>query len=198
MSVNIELHREKFGPHVWRRLLKMSAVYAQSFEARVCGGDVGATRAGGERILRLTLSRIVEGRDGYAFRDGDILFFHYLCRCCRKTALELRDAAPVPAATPPSGEGEDDEPVTLTERAALAFLQRRQALAQFQAFAREQKLKGKLRAYCAGLEKYAADGDAERIARDLRVTVETLGRYRSRLRDLLEDFEGERLSQRQV
>ena len=38
------------------------------------------------RVLGITLTRIVEGCDGYVFKEGDILCFFYLCRCCRKTA----------------------------------------------------------------------------------------------------------------
>jgi hypothetical protein len=196
MSVGIEAHRDKFAPHEWRRLLKMSAVYAQSFEARVCGEDQQTARAGGEEILRLTLSRIAEGHEGYTFRDGDILFFHYLCRCCRRTVLALHRANPAEAAGERQSADDDGTPAELTEQAALAFLQRRECLPVFQAFVKEKKLRGKLRAYCAGVSKYAAEGEPERIARDLRITVGTLSEYRSRLRELLEDFESERVRRR--
>jgi len=198
MSVGLEAHRDKFEPHEWRRLLKMSTVYAQSFEVRVCGEHSDSARAGGEEIVRLTLARMSEGQEGYTFRDGDILFFHYLCRCCRRTVLAMHRGTGNAAAEQQTsdGEGDDDASAELTERAALAFLERRQCSAPFQAFVKERKLRGKLRAYCAGLTKYAADGDPERIARDLRITVRTLSDYRSRLRDLLEDFEGERVRRR--
>lgn len=197
MSVSMEAHRDKLAPLEWQRLLKVSAIYAQSFEMRVCGEDQGAERAGGEEILRLTLSRIAAGCEGYAFRDGDILFFHYLCRCCRRTVLGLHpDKAIRLEASLQPAESSSDTPAELTEQAALAFLERRNAFAGFQAFTRERKLRGKLRAYCVGLAKYAADRDPEWIARDLRITVGTLGRYRSRLRELLEDFESERIRRR--
>jgi hypothetical protein len=196
MSVSMEAHRDKFAPQEWQRLLKMSAVYAQSFEVRVCGEEEDRAKAGGEEVLRLTLSRIAEGQEGYTFRDSDILFFHYLCRCCRRTVLALHNAKTADVAAEQQPAEIDDTPVELTERAALAFLERRQGSASFQAFVKEKKLRGKLRAYCAGLAKYAADGDPERIARDLRTTVETLSEYRSRLRELLEDFESERVRRR--
>ena len=185
MSVNLEAHCALYGAHEWQRLLKTTAVYAQSFQTRHCGErlEVGRT---GEDILRITLEKMRAGCEGYTFKDGDIVFYHYLCRCCRRTVLELHPEV--------SGEGhltvEDDTPAELTESAAITFLHRRNALDEFLAFLRGKKLKGKLRAYCAGFAKHAGDAwDVEQIAKDLRVTPATVATYRSRLREFLEEFE---------
>lgn len=173
--------------------MKMSALYAQWFCARVGGGHnhIGKT---GEEILHITLRRIAEGASGYAFKDGDILFYFYLCRCCRKTILSLLQSE-----TPETGEArrvveeDEDTPIVLTEQAAVAFLERRQGLEPFQHFIKDKKLKGKLRAYSTGFPKYGAETwDVDKIANDLRVTPATAGQYRSRLRELLEEFEIQR------
>jgi hypothetical protein len=179
--------------------MKETAVYAQSFCERVFGGHDGIAQTG-EEILGITVTRVREGWAGYEFKDGDILFYYYLCRCCRKTILTLQYPGShdrIDAALPV--EDDDDTPIVLTETAALAFLQRRQSLDQFQAFIREhrlkdgQKLKGKLRAYAAGFPRYGAENwDVDRIARDLRITPPTVAKYRSRLREFLEDFEIQR------
>jgi hypothetical protein len=181
-------------PHEWRRLMKMSALYAQWFGARVFSGSGRITRTG-EEILGLTLARVEEGRDGYVFRDGDILFFHYICRCCRRTVLALReDGESGPAQGAPPIEDDDDTPAELMETAALAFLQRRHSADRFLSFVKDKKLKGKLRAYATGFVKYGEEAwDIERIARDLRVTPATVGKYRSQLRELLEEFELQRM-----
>ena len=197
MSASLESHRDRFEPQEWRLLMKMSALYAQSFRARVFGGHDRITQTG-EEILSITLTRAQEGCEGYIFKDGDILFFYYLCRCCRKTVLTLqRPDLPDPADDRQPIEDDDDTPMTLTERAAVAFLQRRQSLDGFLSFMREQKLKGKLRAYGTGFPKYGAeDWDVERIARDLRITPPTVAKYRSRLREFLEEFEIQRARHR--
>ena len=194
MSASLESHRDRFEPQEWRLLMKMSALYAQSFRARVFGGRDRITQTG-EEIVDITLTRAREGCEGYLFRDGDILFFYYLCRCCRKTVLTLQrpdlpEAADDRQPIEEIEEDDDDTPMALTERAAVAFLQRRQSLDRFLSFMREQKLKGKLRAYGTGFPKYGAeDWDVERIARDLRITPPTVAKYRSRLREFLEEFE---------
>lgn len=179
--------------------MKETALYAQTFWERVFGGHDGSTQTGNE-ILGITVTRVKEGWDGYEFRDGDILFIYYLCRCCRRTILTLQHTGShdgSDAARPV--ENDDDTPIVLTETAALSFLQRRQSLDQFQTFIREhrlkdgQKLKGKLRAYATGFPKYGAENwDVEQIARDLRITPPTIAKYRSRLREFLEDFEIQR------
>ena len=141
-----------------------------------------------------------EGWAGYEFKDGDILFFYYLCRCCRRTILTLqhpgsRDGSD--AALPV--ENDDDTPIVLTETAALAFLQRRQSLDQFQAFIREhrlkdgQKLKGKLRAYAAGFPRYGAENsgrgsDRKRFAHHAPYS----GQIPLAAEEFLEDFEIQR------
>jgi len=197
MSASLESHRDRFEPQEWRLLMKMSALYAQSFRARVFGGRDRITQTG-EEILSITLTRAQEGCEGYIFKDGDILFFHYLCRCCRKTVLTLQRPAPPDAVNDQQPiEDDDDTPIALTERAAVAFLQRRQSLDRFLSFMREQKLKGKLRAYGTGFPQYGAeDCDVERIARDLRITPPTVAKYRSRLREFLEEFEIQRARHR--
>ena len=199
MSASLESHLGRFKPHERRRLMKETAVYAQSFCERMFGGHDGRAQTGQE-VLGITVTRVKQGWAGYELKDGDILFFYYLCRCCRRTILTLqhpgsRDGSD--AALPV--ENDDDTPIVLTETAALAFLQRRQSLDQFQAFIREhrlkdgQKLKGKLRAYAAGFPRYGAENwDVDRIARDLRITPPTVAKYRSRLREFLEDFEIQR------
>jgi DNA-directed RNA polymerase specialized sigma24 family protein len=188
MAVTLEAHCALYQPREWQRLLKTSAVYAQSFQARLCGDAEEATRTG-EDILRITLEKMRAGCDGYTFKEGDILLYHYLCRCCRRTALELYREA-LPDADGVLLEEDDDTPPVLTEAAALSFLDRRQALEGFVAFLKGRKLKGKLRAYCTGFGKYAAEGsDVARIAKDLRITPATVMLYRSRLRELLEEFE---------
>lgn len=199
MSASLESHLGRFKPHERRRLMKETAVYAQSFCERVFGGHDGRAQTG-EEVLGITVTRVKEGWAGYEFKDGDILFFYYLCRCCRKTILTLQHAGRgdgIDAALPV--ESDDDTPIVLTETAALAFLQRRQSLDQFLAFIKEhrlkdgQKLKGKLRAYATGFPKYGAENwDVDQIARDLRITPPTVAKYRSRLREFLEDFEIQR------
>jgi len=178
--------------------MKVSALYAQSFRARIFGEHDRITETG-EEILGITLAKMKEGCDGYVFKDGDILFFYYLCRCCRRTVLTLyrRDAAGAPESTQPV-EDDDGTPVVLTEEAALAFLKRRRSLDQFLNFVREQKLKGKMRGYATGFPKYGAENwTVDRIARDLRITDPTVAKYRSRLRELLEEFEIQRVRRNQ-
>jgi hypothetical protein len=198
MSASLESHLGRFKPHERRRLMKETAVYAQTFCERIFGGPASRAQTG-EEILGITVTRVKEGWAGYEFKDGDILFFYYLCRCCRKTILTLQNAGGdgIDAALPV--ENEDDTPIVLTETAALAFLQRRQSLDQFLAFIKEQRLKdgqrlkGKLRAYALGFPKYGAENrDVDQIARDLRITPPTVAKYRSRLREFLEDFEIQR------
>jgi hypothetical protein len=190
MSAGLESHRDRFEPREWWLIMKMSVLYAQSFRARVFGDRDRITQSG-EEILSITLAKAEQGCDGYIFKDGDILFFYYLCRCCRKTVLTLQHPERTDTATDLKAIGEDDDtPDELTERVAVAFLQRSQGLEPFVSFMREQKLKGKLRAYGTGFPKYGAENwDVERIAKDLRITPATVAKYRSRLREFLEEFE---------
>lgn len=193
MSVSLESHRDRFTPQEWRRLIKKSALYAQLFLARASDGrDLIAQT--GEEIVGITLKRVQEQHDGYAFKDGDILFFYYLCRCCRRTVHTLyQDGHSGTQEAHQPGEDDEDTSAVLTEQIAVAFLQRRQRLDQFLAFIKDQKLKGKLKAYGAGFPKYALDKwDVEQIATALRVTSGTVVKYRSRLREFLEDFEIQR------
>ena len=176
-----------------------AAVYAQTFCERMFGGHGGSAQTG-EEVLGITVTRVKEGWAGYEFKDGDILFFYYLCRCCRKTILTLQHAGRcdgIGAALPV--EDDDDTPIVLTETAALAFLQRRQSLDLFLAFIKEQrlqdgqKLRGKLRAYATGFPRYGAENwGVDQIAKDLRITPPTVAEYRSRLREFLEEFEIQR------
>lgn len=192
MSVSLESCRDGFEPHEWLQLLKMSALYAQWFGARVLGGHDRNAKTG-EEILCITLARMQQGHDGYIFKDSDILFFYCLCRCCRKTVLTLREQGPDTTDGAPVAEEDDNTTVQLTEGAAVAFLQRRQCLEQFPAFIKGKKLKGKLRAYATHFPKYGLEGwEFEQIAKDLRVTPPTVGKYRSRLREFLEEFELQR------
>jgi hypothetical protein len=197
MSASLESHRDRFEPREWWLMMKMSVLYAQSFRARVFGDQDRITQTG-EEILDITLAKARQGCEGYVFKDGDILFFYYLCRCCRKTVLTLQQPDWADQASGPAAVGEDDEtPDELTEQVAVAFLQRRQGLEPFVLFMKEQKLKGKLRAYGAGFPKYGADNwDVDRIARDLRITPATVAKYRSRLRGFLEEFEIQRARRR--
>jgi hypothetical protein len=190
MSAGLESHRDRFEPREWWLMMKMSVLYAQSFRARVFGDRDRITQSG-EEILSITLAKAEQGCDGYIFKDGDILFFYYLCRCCRKTVLTLQHPERADTATDLKAIGEDDDtPDQLTERVAVAFLQRSQGLEPFVSFMKEQKLKGKLRAYGTGFPKYGAENwDVERIAKDLRITPATVAKYRSRLREFLEEFE---------
>jgi DNA-directed RNA polymerase specialized sigma24 family protein len=192
MVPSLASHRDRFASHEWQRLMKFAELYVESYLQRTYGGRDGIPQSG-EEIVGITLQRVQEEQQGYAFRDGDILFFFFLCRCCRKTVRALHQAEPPEAIAAPSVEDDEDTPATLTEQVAVAFLQRRQSLELFQAFLKEQKLQGKLRAYGAGFPKYGADDwDAEQIAKDLRVTPGTVAKYRSRLRDFLEEFEIQR------
>jgi hypothetical protein len=153
-------------------------------------GDERRYKESGEDILHITLQRLQQGDEGYSFKDGDILLFDCLCRCCRRTARSLQSKHLVETAASAVDE-EDDAPAELSENAAVAFLERRDGLVdQFLVFVKKQKLKGKQRAYCLGFSRYGLEGwDAERIARDLRVTAGTIHKYRSHLRELLEQFE---------
>jgi hypothetical protein len=189
MTASLESHRVRYSPEEWQRIMKVSALYTHSLLGRVPAGSKGRIPTTGE-ILGLTLTRVNEGHAGYVFKDSDILFFLFLCRCCRKTFLSLAEV------TDP--DGRDDRPdgdtcakeEALTEYAALQFLQRRQSLGAFLAFIKARKLKGKLRAYTMGFAKYGEERwSEERIAKDLRVTPAAIAAYRSRLREFLEDFE---------
>ena len=194
MPWSFQSHLDRLAPDDRRLLLKRSALYAERFKQRVFGGTGNGT-ATGEEILALTLGKIADGCNGYVFRDGDILLFYYLCRCCRTTVLALhKEARSGEADVPPLVEEEDDAPLALTERAAVQFLERRQGLPQFLTFVGSQKLRGKLRAYAGGFHRYAAEGwDEQQIAKDLRVTPASVAKYRSRLRELLEGFELQRM-----
>lgn len=190
MVPSLASHRDRFASHEWQRLMKVAEVYVYSYRQRTYGGRDGIANSC-EEIVGITLKRVQEQHQGYAFRDGDILFFFYLCRCCRKTVHTLHRAEQPDVA--PSVEDDEDTPAVLIEQVAVAFLERRQSLELFQAFIKEQKLQGKLRAYGTGFPKYGAENwDAEQIAKDLRVTPGTVAKYRSRLRDFLEEFEIQR------
>jgi hypothetical protein len=192
MPWSLEAHLARYEPYDRRLILKWSALYAETFKQRVFG-ETCNNAATGEEILALTLDRIVAGSDDYAFRDGDILLFYYLCRCCRATVLALHQEAGERAVVAPA-EDENDAPVVLTEQAAAQFLDRSQALDQFLAFVGTQKLRGKVRAYAGGFHKFAADGwDEQQIAKSLRVMPPNVAKYRSRLRELIEEFELQRM-----
>jgi hypothetical protein len=192
MPWSLEAHLARYEPRDRRLILKWSALYAETFKQRVFG-ETCSNAATGEEILALTLDRIVAGSDDYAFRDGDILLFYYLCRCCRATVLELHKEAGARAVVV-AAEEENDAPGVLTEQAAVQFLDRSQGLDQFLAFVATQKLRGKVRAYASGFHKFAADGwDEQQIAKSLRVTPPNVAKYRSRLRELIEEFELQRM-----
>jgi hypothetical protein len=192
MRWTLESHLARYQPRDRRLILKWSALYAEKFKQRVFG-ETDRTTATGEEILALTLDRIVEGSSGYAFRDADILLFYYLCRCCRTTVLALHKEAGALAPLP-AEEEEEDAPIVLTEQAAVQYLERCRSLDQFLAFVGEQKLRGKARGYASGFHKYAADGwDEQQIAKSLRVKPADVAKYRSRLRELIEDFELQRM-----
>jgi hypothetical protein len=197
MSASLESHRDRYEPREWWLMMKMSVLYAQSFRARVFGDHDRITQSG-EEILSITLAKAQQGCEGYIFKDGDILFFYYLCRCCRKTVLMLQQPDRTDTAKDWKAIGEDDDtPDELTEQVAVAFLQRRRGLEPFVSFMKEQKLKGKLRAYGTGFPRYGAENwDVERIAKDLRITPATVAKYRSRLREFLEEFEIQRARRR--
>ncbi len=190
MSWSLEAHLARFDTNERRLLLKSSAAYAGQFKERVFPG-ADRTAITGEEILRRTLIKIAEGSDEYIFRDGDILLFHCLCRGCRRTVLALyQDGADDGSAH----EARIDAPFVLTEQAAVGFLQRHQSQDLFLAFVREKKLSGKLRAYATGFPEYAAERwDEAQIAKALRVTPATIATYRSRLRELIEQFELQRV-----
>jgi DNA-directed RNA polymerase specialized sigma24 family protein len=189
MPHTLESHLGRFEPHQRRLLIKKAAVYAEGLGERMYG-DERRYKESGEDILHITLQRLQQGDEGYSFKDGDILLFDCLCRCCRRTARSLQSKHLVETAASAVDE-EDDAPAELSENAAVAFLERRDGLVdQFLVFVKKQKLKGKQRAYCLGFSRYGLEGwDAERIARDLRVTAGTIHKYRSHLRELLEQFE---------
>jgi DNA-directed RNA polymerase specialized sigma24 family protein len=189
MPHTLESHLGRFEPHQRRLLIKKAAVYAEGLGERMFG-DERRFKESGEDILHITLQRLQQGEEGYSFKDGDILLFDCLCRCCRRTARSLQNRHLVETGTS-AVEEEDDAPTELGESAAVAFLQRREGLVdQFLVFVKKQKLKGKQRAYSLGFSRYGLEGwDAERIARDLRVTEGTIHKYRSHLRELLEQFE---------
>ena len=197
MSWSLESHLGRFDPNERRLLLKWSALYADRFKDRVFGGT-GRTAITGEEILRLTLIKIVEGSDDYVFREGDILLFHCLCRGCRRTVLALCQDGADDGSAPEAPTEEEDAPIVLTEHAAVGFLQRHQSQDLFLAFVKEKKLTGKLRAYASGFPQYAAERwDEAQIAKALRVTPATIASYRSRLRELIEEFELQRVGRRQ-
>jgi len=192
MRWSLESHLARYEARDRRLILKWSALYAEKFKQRVFG-ETGGNATTGEEILALTLDRIVEGSNGYAFRDADILLFYYLCRCCRTTVLALHKEAGAHAPLPVEEE-EDGAPVVFTEQAAVQYLERCRSLDQFLAFVGAQKLRGKVRGYAGGFHKYAADGwDEQQIAKSLRVKPADVAKYRSRLRELIEDFELQRM-----
>jgi hypothetical protein len=192
MSWSLQLHLDRFAPQDRRLILKRSALYAEGFKQRVFGAAGHGTLTG-EEILTLTLGKIAEQRDGYVFRDGDILLFYYLCRCCRATVLALHEDSAADGAKAPTSAEEDEAPPVLTELAAAKFLERHHALAQFLTFVGTRPLRGKFRAYASGFHRYAAENwDEQQIARSLRVTPADIAKYRSRLRELIEDFELQR------
>ena len=91
-------------------------------------------------------------------------------------------------------EEDDGAPVDLTEQAAVQYLERCRSLDQFLAFVGAQKLRGKVRGYAGGFHKYAADDwDEQQIAKSLRVKPADVAKYRSRLRELIEEFELQRM-----
>jgi DNA-directed RNA polymerase specialized sigma24 family protein len=192
----LESHLRRFDTNERRLLLKQSAIYAARFKQRVCG-ESGHITIDGEEILRLTLARMGEGVQGYEFRDGDILLLFCLCRCCRKTVLDLYREANKEGNTPEVPEEAEDAPLMLTEGAAATFLKHNGSLDQFLAFAKGQGLSGKLRPYAQAFPRYAELQWSEaQIAKELRVTADTVATYRTRLRDLIEEFELQRMRRR--
>lgn len=185
-------------PQEWRVLIKKVACYADGLGARLFGAEL-KYRHSGTQIATVTLNFVREAREGYVFRDGHLLYYHFLCQSCLRTAQALQRAGMGPVGTPPDitaieqsleDAGDDDTPFELSERAAAHLLEQRKCLDAFLAFVKAKKLSGKLRPYSLGFPKYGADGwDAEAIARDLRVTAGTVGKYRAQLRGFLEEFE---------
>jgi hypothetical protein len=185
-------------PQEWRALIKKVACYADGLGPRLYGADLKYRHSGTE-IASLALGFVREGRTGYVFRHGHGLTYDFLCHACLRTARALQragiqdaasqlDIAAIEAAL--AHAGDDDTPVELSEGFAVQLLERRKCLEAFLAFVKGKKLRGKQRAYGLGFPKYGADGwDAERIAKDLRVTSSTVGTYRAQLRDYLEEFE---------
>lgn len=202
MSWSFETYLGRLRPNEQRLLFKWSAVYAGRFKDKVfsvAGREITCAKTG-EEILGLTLTNIMEGRDGFLFRGGDIVPYYYLCRCCRRTVLDLyRQTLAGEADAVIPQEEDHDTPLELTEGAALQFLLRQQTQEAFLAFVRDQKLRGKLRAYCSGFARYGEENwDEARIAKDLRTTTDKIGAYRARLRDLIEEFELDRLRRRRT
>jgi hypothetical protein len=186
MPYALESYLGRVEPRQRRLLIKKAAVYAEGLGERMFGPKRRFTETG-EDILHITLRRILEGKEGYTFKEGDILPFDCLLRCCRRTARSLQNEHLADNAT----AAEDDMPADeLAESVAVAFLERRNSLDAFLAFIKAKKLKGKQRAYSLGFPKYGQEGwEADRIAKDLRVTPGTVSKYRSSLRELLEEFE---------
>jgi hypothetical protein len=178
-------------PQEWRVLIKRVACYADGLGQRLYGADL-EYRHSGTQVAALTLDFVREARKGYAFRDGHVLYYDFLCQACLRTAQALQRASVEPATAIEQclADAEDDTPLELTEGAAVGSLERRTSLEAFLVFVRAKKLKGKLRGYSLGFAKYAADGwDAEAIARDLRMTEAAVGKCRAQLREFLEEFE---------
>ena len=190
MSAGLESHRDRFEPREWWLIMKMSVLYAQSFRARVFGDRDRITQSG-EEILSITLAKAEQGCDGYIFKDGDILFFYYLCRCCRKTVLTLQhperdrhgnrlegDRGRRRHARRADRTGRRRFPATEPRPGAVRVVHER------------AEAQGQAARLGTGFPKYGAENwDVERIAKDLRITPATVAKYRSRLREFLEEFE---------
>lgn len=196
----VELSLRHLTPQEREVLLTKAAIYAHRYADKIYGGGRRFPETGGD-ILNEAFSRAIAEWRGYTFKDGDIVFYLFLCRCCRKVVLSLQrrygqDRNRVNACThiEPEAAEDDETPADLTENDAVAFLERRASVDEFLVFVARKRLRaGKQRAYCAGLVAFAQEGlDTSDIAARLSVTTNTVRTYRSRLRELVEEFTIER------
>jgi DNA-directed RNA polymerase specialized sigma24 family protein len=178
------------------RSIKNVAIYTRGFVGRRYG-EAKRFPETEEDIVQETITRILAEWEGYLFRDGDILYHYYLCRCCRKTVLSLQrryaqqknQANALTANGPELSDTDESVADELTEDAALQFFHRVGRINEFLAFLERKTIRGKLRHYARRFVKYAEEGwSTEDIAADLKCKLGVVRTYRSRLRHLIQDF----------
>jgi RNA polymerase sigma factor (sigma-70 family) len=178
------------------RSIKKVAIYVKGYIKRAYG-EARRFSESEEDIVQETIERILADWPGYRFREGDILFHYYLCRCCRKTVLSLQrrygqqknQANALTATRPELTDDDNGVADELTEDAALQFFHRRGRIEEFMDFVERKSLGGKQRRYVRRFVQYAQQGwSTEQIAAELRIKVGVVRTYRSRLRVSIQDF----------
>jgi DNA-directed RNA polymerase specialized sigma24 family protein len=191
--VVLESHLARLLIEERRRLVKRLLAYARRRIARLGTGRRFSETE--EDVVNETITRIMADQGAYAFGEVDIVVYYYLCRCIDETIKQLhrdygRQKRAVNALT--NVEPQLDENAAsdgFNESVIHFFIDQLGRVEEFRAFIERQQLAGVQGLYARRLLHYAARGwSCAQIAADLGVSEGSVRTYRSRMRELIEDF----------